>query len=120
MVAEAVGPLSARGLVEAFHLPVGLWSVGLCASVLDLVLGEELAQRMIVGIAPGVVAHQSLGVDALKLEPVEGSRNEGGDGLCSLVAVQLNVGQPRVVIHDRVSEVIAHSSAGLHPVACAL
>jgi hypothetical protein len=53
-------------------------------------------------------------------EPVQRTLNERCDCCRLLIVVQLDVGEPRVVIDDRVSEVIADPRARLHPLAAAL
>ncbi|HEX5851802.1 MAG TPA: hypothetical protein VFY36_01800 [Solirubrobacteraceae bacterium] len=88
--------------------------------MLDLSDGEELTQGAVVRVGPSVVAHQPLGGDPLRIEPLKGPCNEVCDGLRSLIAVQFDVGQARVVIDDRVREVIAHPCALIHPVAAAI
>ena len=40
---------------------------------------------------------------------------EAGDGRRPLVVVQLDVGEPRVVVDDRVRVVVADPRPGLHP-----
>src|ERR1700691_2114603 len=88
--------------------------------MLDLAGGEELTQGAVVGVTPGVVAHQPLRGDALCLEPLQCPGDEPRDGLSALVAVQLDVAQARVIIDDRMREVITHPCALIHPVAVAL
>ena len=85
-----------------------------------LVIGEEIAERVVVGVAPGVVGHQPFGVDAVGLEPAPAPGQERGDGRCVLVGEQLDVGQAGVVVDDRVREVVADAGAVGHPVAAAL
>ena len=52
----------------------------------------------------------------MSVKPCERPGDKRGDGRCRLVLVQLDVRQPRVVIDDRVSEVVAdvlgHPGAG--------
>ena len=52
----------------------------------------------------------------------EGERalDEAGDGCCSLVLVELDVGEPGVVVDDRVRVVVADPCLVTHPVAVAL
>jgi hypothetical protein len=105
--------------MEALHLPVCLWPIGLRGQMAHLSCEEELAQGAVVGVAPSVVAHQSLRRDAVPFKPRERSADELGDSLGALVAVQLDIGQAGVVIDDRVREVIAHPRAVSHPAAAA-
>jgi hypothetical protein len=85
--------------------------------VADLVGGEQFAQRAVLGVGEGVVGHQPTGADGVAAA-VEGQRafEEGGDGAGALVVVQLDVGQARVVVDDRVHVVVADARFGLHPV----
>jgi hypothetical protein len=50
-------------------------------------------------------------------EEGEGSFDEAGHGLGLLVGVELDVGEPRVVVDDRVREVVADPRLGAHPAA---
>ena len=66
----------------------------------DPVLGEQLSERPVVGVGPGVVGHDPLWLDAQRSIPVKRSADEGGDGVGALVGVQLGVGDARVVVDD--------------------
>jgi hypothetical protein len=93
---------------------VGLWPVGLRLEVPDAVAGEQLAQRAVLDVAEAVVGHQPLGGDAVLAEEGERSFDERCHGLGFFVVVDLDVGEPGVVVDDgarvNVSEEIrAHS-----------
>src|SRR5215204_5267251 len=76
--------------------------------VLDAVSAEQLAQRAVVDVGERVVGLQPLGADAVAGEEDQGTLEKSGDGVGALVAVQLGVDQPRVVIRDRVAELPAN------------
>ncbi len=88
--------------MEAFDLAVRAAPVGPGLDVLDLVLAEELAEAAALGVDPGVVGHQSRCGDAVLSVPGERAFGEGHDGGVALVVVELDVGQARVVVDDRV------------------
>ena len=106
-VDEPVGPFACHGLVEAFDLAVGAWPVGLCFEVSDAVVCEEPADLVAADVGPGVVGHQSLGGDAVVAVEGEGALEEADDRRCLLVVVDLGVGEPTVVVDDRVHDVDA-------------
>ena len=100
VVGDAVGPFAAHGLVETLDLAVGAGGVWPGPEVADPVLGEQLSERPVVGVGPGVVGHDPLWLDAQRSIPVKRSADEGGDGVGALVGVQLGVGDARVVVDD--------------------
>jgi len=106
-VGEPVCPFARHRLVEAFDLPVRAGPVGLGGEVTDAAAGEQLAERAVADVAEAVVCHQPLWMDAVALEEGEGAFDEAGDGLGLVVVVELDVGEPRVVVDDRVRDVVA-------------
>jgi hypothetical protein len=94
-------------LVEALDLAVGPGPVRLRGEVPDAVSGEQLAQRAVLDVAEAVVGHQPFRIDAVFAVEGERAFDEGGYGLGLLVIVELDVGEPRVVVDDRVREVVA-------------
>ena len=78
---------------------------------------EQFAQGAVLDVAEGVVGHQSLRGDAVLREEGERALEEAGDGRGSLVVVDLGVGEPGVVVDDRVHVVVADRCALL--VGCA-
>ena len=80
-------------------------------------LGEQLAQRAVLDVAEAVIRHQPFRDDALTFEEGERSFDEGGDGLGSLVVVELEIGESRVVVDDRVRVVVADPRLRPHPAA---
>jgi hypothetical protein len=76
---------------------------------------ERIVQRPVVDVAEGVVGHQSLRRDAVLGEVGECALDEGGHGRCLLVVVELDVGEPGVVVDDhvrrRVTRRCAHADA---------
>ncbi len=83
----------------------------------DAVAGEQLAQRAVLDVAEAVVGHQPLRDDPVLGEEGERPLDEAGDGRGFLVVVQLDVGEPGVVVDDRVRVVVADPRLGAHPVA---
>jgi hypothetical protein len=75
--------------------------------VLDRAAGEQLAQGAVTDVAPVVVGHQPPHLDPVCREEGERPRGEGGDGRGAAVGEQLGVAEPRVVVDDRVCEVVA-------------
>jgi hypothetical protein len=88
-------------------LPFVRGSIGLGRQVADPLAGEQLAQRAVLDVGEGVVAHQPSRADAVALVEGERSLDEAGHGRGPLVAVELDVGEARVVVDDRVREVVA-------------
>ena len=74
-------------------------------------LGEQFAQRAVVGVAPGAVGHQPPGGDAVLGEPGQRALDERGDGVGAFVGEQLAVGQAAVVVDDGVEVVVAERVA---------
>ena len=106
--------------MEALDLAVGARPVGLRAQVLDPAPLEQLAQRAVLDLGERVVGHQPPGCDPVALEPGQRALDERRHRRRPLVCVQLDVGEPRVVVDDRVGEVLADSRLGRHPPARAL
>jgi len=98
--------------VEAFDLPIGPRPVGLGREVPDPPLGEQLAQRTVLDAAEGVVGHEAPRARTLTLEPGDGTLDKGGHRRRSLVGVELDIGEPRVVVDDCVGEVVADLVSG--------
>src|SRR6266508_589635 len=101
-VDDPVGPLPGHRLVEALDLPVRARSIGLGGRGADPLAGEQLAQRAVLGVGEGVIAHQPPRSDAVALVEGECSLEEAGHGRCPLVAMELDIGEARVVVDDRV------------------
>ena len=108
-VCLAESPLAFECLLEAFDLAVGLWSARPDEEVVDRSFGEQLAQRAVVAVGPGVVAHQPLHVDPVAGEVSEAPLDEGGHGRRFLVAVEFAVGVAGVVVDERVHPFVADS-----------
>jgi hypothetical protein len=119
MVAGAVdvaeSPLALERLLVALDLAVDLRLAGRDRAVLDLVAGEQLGESAVVRVRPGVVGAQAPHADAVR--GVEGQRtlDEADDGRCPLVAVEFTVGEPRVVVDDRVHPLVADTDPLLGP-----
>jgi hypothetical protein len=105
---------------EALNLAVGARPVGPGGEMADAVRGEQVAQRAVLDVAEGVVGHHPRGGDAMGGEERQGAFEEAGDGGGAFVVMQFDVGQPRVVVDDRVGVVVADAGVGMHPVAVAL
>ena len=75
-------------------------------------LGEQLAQRAVLDVAEAVVGHQPLRDDPVLGEEGERPLDEAGDRRGFLVVVELDVGEPGVVVDDRVREVVADPRLG--------
>jgi hypothetical protein len=95
-------PLALERLLIALDLSVDLWAVRWDQEVAHGVAGEELGEGSVVGVGPGVIAHQSFHLDPVRGEVGESALNEAGDGCGLLVAVELAVGVAGVVVNDRV------------------
>jgi len=106
-VDEPVGPFAGHRLVEALDLAVGARPVGLRRQMADVRAGEQLANGAAARVGPGIVGHQPADGDAVG--GIEGERalEKAGDGACPLVRVDLGVGEPRVVVDQRVHDVHA-------------
>src|SRR3954469_11309830 len=101
-----VGPFGGQGAVEAFDLAVLPGAVRLDELLPGAQCGDDLAQRPPVG--PGVVGHHPLDPgNAVGGEVGRAAGEEPGAGAALLVGQHLGVGQPRVVIDQRVHAVIA-------------
>jgi hypothetical protein len=83
----------------------------------DPVAGEQLAERAILDVAEAVVGHQPLRDDPMLGEEGKRPLDEAGHGRRSLVVVELDIRQPRVVVDERVRVVVADSCLGPHPAA---
>src|SRR6266508_53824 len=116
-VDDPVGPLPGHRLVEALDLPVRARPVGLGRQVADPLAGEQLAQRAVLGVGEGVIAHQPPRSDAVALVEGECSLEEAGHGRCPLVAMELDIGEARVVVDDRVRKVVADQPLGVRRLA---
>src|SRR2546423_1216056 len=101
-VAEAVCPLASHRLVEALDLSVWLRPALWRAQVTDPLPGEQLLERAVERVAPGVVGHQPFRLDSVRGEESERASDEGGDGLRPFVSEQLGVAEARVIVDDRV------------------
>jgi hypothetical protein len=106
--------------VEALDFAVGTWPVGLGRQMPDPAALEQLAQRAVLDVAEAVVGHQPLGDDPLRSEEGERPIDEAGHGRRLLVSVEVDVGEPGVVVDDRVRVVVADPRFRTHPFARAL
>ena len=79
-----------------------------------------LAQRAVLDVAEAVVGHQPTRDDPMLREEGERPLDESGDGRGLLVGVELDVGEPRMVVDDRVREVVADPRFLPHPAATAM
>jgi hypothetical protein len=103
--------------VEALDLAIRARPVSLRAQVLDFASSEQLAQRAVLHIGERVVGHQPPRGDPTALEPAQPALHEGRHRCRLLVVVQLHVGEPAVVVDDRVGEVRSNAFLVRHPVA---
>jgi hypothetical protein len=69
-------------------------------AVVDVLGGEDLGERVVAGVAPGVVGLQALGLDVVGGVERQGTLDERGDGVRFLVGVDFGVGQSCVVVDD--------------------
>src|SRR5207248_4621151 len=107
-------------LVEALHLLVRAWPVRVGGEVADAAAGEQLTQRAVLDVAEAIVGHQPLAGDAVALEEGERPLDERGHSLGPFVVVELDIGEPGLVVDGRVREVVADPRLGTHPVARSL
>jgi hypothetical protein len=109
-----VGPFLIEGADEALHFPVPAWGARwdqdrACAEV-----GEGGQEGAAVGVGHRVVTHHRLHRPAPLLgEPARRLLQEGGAGPTALVGVQLQVGQPGVVIDAAVGVQVAGARAAV-------
>ena len=75
-----VGPSSEEGLVEAFHFPVGLGTVGSDQFVSGADLGESIGEGSAAAVGHGVVGHYSVYAIPVGGEPAGGAEHEPGAG----------------------------------------
>ena len=73
----------------------------------DAVPGEQLAQRAVAAVDKCVVGEQSFRPDAVICLEGKAALDEGGHRRRPLVAVELAVGEPRVVVDERVHPFLA-------------
>jgi len=106
-VDESVGPFALERLDEALDLAVGARPARPGGEVADAAAGEQLAQRAVLDVAPGVVAHQPPRLDALLGEGGERPLDEASDRLGLGVGEHLGVGEAGVVVDERVHDVVA-------------
>jgi hypothetical protein len=64
-----------------------------------------LTEEAAAGVLPGIAGHQPFRADAVGGVEDEGTLEVAEDRCCSLISVDLDVGEPRVVIDDRVHDV---------------
>src|SRR5437762_1757409 len=83
-------------------------------SCTKLVAGPVAGWAVLV-VAEAVVGHQALGDDPVLGEEGERALDERGYRLGFLVVVELDVGEPRVVVDDRVRVVVADPRLWAHP-----
>ena len=101
-VGVGVGPFLGEGAVETLDLPVGLGSIGTRELVGD-VIAERLGERS-RSIAGTIVGEDPFHGDAVILEERVRPRPEPGGGVFLLIAEDLGVGEPGVVIDGMVEE----------------
>ena len=85
----------------------------------DAPLGQQLLERAVAAIDVGIVGEQAPGLDPVRGVEGEAAFDEGGDGRGLLVWVELRVGQSRVVVDERVHELVSDSLALFGPGAIA-
>jgi hypothetical protein len=118
-VGLAEGPFAFEGLLVALDLAVDLGSMRRDEEVSDLARVEELGERAVVGVCPGVVADQPCRLDPVTVEEGERTLDEADHRAGALVAVELGVREPGVVVDDRVHELPADTLAFLGTAAVA-
>ena len=106
-VDEAVSPFASHRLVEALHLPVRARPVGLGGQVSDPEPLELLSDESAACVGPGVIRHQPPRCDPVLGVEAERTIEEAGDRRRFGVAVDLDIGEPGVVVDDRVHDVDA-------------
>ena len=79
--------------------------------MLDAAHREQLGEGSVLDLAEGVVGHEPPGHDPMPSKDGERALDEAGHGRRLLVLVELDVGEPRVVVDDRVRIVVALVSA---------
>src|SRR6266536_2403822 len=73
----------------------------------DAVAGEQLGEGAVLDVAEAVVGHQPLRHDPVLSVEGERALEEAGHRRGSLVVVELDEGEPGMVVDDRVREVVA-------------
>lgn len=112
-VALPVGPFAGEGLLVALDLAVAFRGAGRDPAVLDAAGGEQLTQRAVADVDPGVVCLESFRLDPVAFEELQRALDEAGHGCCALVWVDLGEREPRVVVDDRVAELPTNTGASL-------
>src|SRR5215207_2881583 len=115
MVAGAVGlaesPFAFEGLLVALDLAVDLGAADWDQQMPDAVSLEQLAERAVLAVDEGVIAHQPLDGDPVRGVENEPAFDEAGDRCRTLVGVELAVGEPRVVVDEGVHKLMADPRA---------
>src|SRR5581483_4610512 len=88
---------------------VGLRPPRAGALVLDVAVIEQTGELPRARVGPGVVGHQPPDLDPLVREEPKRALGEGDHGLGILGVEDLRVGEPRVVVDDRVRVLLAGS-----------
>lgn len=111
-VGPGVGPFVEEGAVEAFDLPVGLWTVGAGAFVGDPCIGQCVGSSA-RAVAGAVVGQDALDGDPGLAEEVLRPGPERGGGLFLLIGEDLAVGQAGIVLNGVVEIAVAPANTVL-------
>jgi hypothetical protein len=92
-----VGPLSQRGLDEAFGFAVGPWSIRLGEEVTDLKF-TEVGGDVLGAVGATVVSHEAANPNAEGGEVIEGVVEEAANAVVGLVGKDLGKGDARAIV----------------------
>ena len=101
-----IRPLLQHGAVEPLHLAVRLWPVGAGPPMPHATISQRGPEQP-AAVADPVVGQDPGHGDAVQGEPMASAVPEPSAGLGSLVAQDLDIGQPRVVVDRGVQVVVA-------------
>ena len=108
----AVGPFGGQGAVEAFDFAVLPRAVRLDESLFRAEVFARVFHGLRVAVGERVVGHDAFDAgDALGGEVRGGAFEERGARRALLVGQDFGVGQARVVVHEGVDVVVAHTGA---------
>src|SRR5256885_4430296 len=106
-----VGPLVLQRLDESLNLPVPARRVARRRDVSRPDAPEDLAEPIGLRVDEGVIGHDSLRHSAPNLgEPAQRALERLSVGVGRLAGMQLDVGQPRVVVDHAMQEVVSDSA----------
>src|SRR6185437_3123621 len=114
-VGADVSPFIEQGPVEAFDFAIDLGAIERSEDLASSELGDSGAEVTSVAVGESVVSHYSLDLDAMAGQEDPRSAQEVSAGGRLLVRQHLRVGQARVVVHQRVHEVVALSPFAVGP-----